>query len=1308
MAGPVGPGAGYQFKTPAQRAAEAKERRALNMKRAVVVAAVFAVVAFGAGWNPPTGSIHSFTAASNYKVETNSGCTNSGKGCHGAESSYNNFNDYHPGASCTTCHGVQGVACIPCHIPNKNHECQTCHDGSMEEAQNVGNLSAEYPKGHYRETSHTAMGTDYNTVVYATNTGAANAPCSQCHSQALGASHTGVVFTKGSGYFRSLACGQCHNDEKTGALVQVTSKWKAQKCENCHDKSSSAPMHSASIAPAVKSTGDSGCAPSGGGCHFSGNLHALHADKPAKCSGVAEKGERPCHAARLEAAVSTATLCGGDSQKACHRFDDQQHYGEPTHTATGDDFAFATYGSAGGTARATCAVCHSQTLQNAHTGVAPAAGSPYGATLSCTDCHNDIKTDAEAVVIEGWRARTCEDCHAIGGPAPMHATGIAPPVPANDPLSCGSTGGGCHSSDNLHALHANAPSNCSGSAAAGEPGCHSLGGVPNVPSATTCGSSSASSCHRGGASGTYNHKNSGVAHSPTNDVPASDTSYYSVACGSCHRMQPDNVSLIDEHGLATSTRTVDPGNVCFDCHKDPAAFSAIQDRWSARNTTGACAACHGKSGLPAAHQGDIGSMHTAPTGASAGCASSGAGCHPTADLHEVGKPTVSANIHTTCLRCHDWRASAGAGSPIDPGDQPYQPSKKSCGAGRDCHGTDDPSTSVHVSRAVGSAPATVDGTDPQHDAGAAQADASWDDTASGLSVPCKKCHVTVLQTEHMRPNSVLSTATPNACYGCHNAALSSASVVKADWPRSGTASACAECHAGAGVSAVHSRIATSMIGVELNVSGAAAPGYCVAAGCHTTLDLRPLHAKGGCTIPGCHRATGDIDSSRLRSCGGDSTQTACHAGFSATNHDVDHTALPTGDSPGVSQGVTYTVGGNVGCFGCHFSDLQDEHANALKSGTMRNAGSQVSGCETCHYSASDPNRNPSANLAGVKAAVANHDHRCDACHASGSAADGPTFVASPHRQTTTTPTWDATSNVPPGRVWTDPFSDWKTALDSTTGGGHNALPFDAVGASKNKSFPVTTFTAIGLPPLTYTWSLPNNSGASRWLRAGPLVSPSGTQTVNAGWSVSTTAGIQAAHVTCSDCHDMPSAMTGPQGAAVTIYITPGYSATEYSNPTTGTFQFDPYNVDPTHTPNPVGYKPVICYKCHTIFSGSIPGTLGVGGTARHDLHKWHTAGAMAAYCTDCHVAIPHAWNRPRLLLRTATNATDTAPLDSWPYASGKRPGLLGLKLQSIVGNSGPSRSGCAVGPGGCHDNPPTAASHPSPAAGQTTGWSYWP
>lgn len=1303
MSGPVGPDKGYRFSPSTE--AEARAKRSRNNKRAIVFLVFIALVVIGANWNPPVGSIHYFTTLSDYHVSSDTGCTNSGKGCHGSETSYTNFNDYHPGVKCETCHDVKGAACIPCHLPNNDHECETCHDGSFERAPRTVRLTSDYPRGHYRATKHTATGTQFDTAVYASSTGDAKATCRDCHPQELRGAHADVAFTKNSAFVgeQHLACGQCHNDTSSGALRQVTSKWKSGKCEDCHGDSSQAPMHSDSVARAVPAVRSNGCAATGGGCHLGSNLHAIHANAPANCSGTGKRGGPKCHALGGSAAKPTARSCGsnngGANARGCHPFDTAQHYNEPTHTATGDVFSSPVRAVAGGSAQATCAQCHAQDLRTAHTNVAPAPGSPYGTTVDCAGCHNDATVSGEAVVVAKWPTRTCEECHSISSAAPMHDSSVAPFVPANDPLGCGNTGVGCHTGANLHELHATLPSNCSGSARPGEPGCHVLGGDPLKPTATTCGGTGADSCHRVGASGTYDHNNSAFAHSPNNNVPASDTSYYAVACGSCHHMQPNGVSLIDEHGIPTSAKTVDPNNVCFNCHRDSASQTAIKNRWATRNTTSACLACHGNPGLPLPHLGDIVTLHSSGSSESSGCASSGAGCHPTSNLSEVGKPTVTANIHSTCLRCHDWRKANG--------DMAYDPSKKTCGSGRSCHGTDDqydPATSVHNGSG-----GLVNGVDASHTAGSAQAAASWDDTASGTSTPCTVCHGMVLQTEHTRPNSQLATATPNACQGCHDHATSSATVVKGGWPKQGTSDACASCHSGSGVNAVHYEINTVMVGSELSTSGAPAPGTCVKAGCHQTTDLRVLHVPTGCNTVGCHQATGNINSTGKKSCGGNNPNDSCHIGFSSLPHAVDHTALPTGNTPGVSHGVTYTVGANIGCFGCHFNDLRNEHLNEFLAGAFKDSPNQVTVCETCHELAGDPNANPNSHLAGVKAAIKNHDHRCIACHASGNNANGPTYVASPHLATTVTATWDATSNIPPGYVWSNPADDWKTAFNGATGSGHNVLSAASVGASQDKAFPVTTFAPnAGSLLTTMTWTLPANSGATTWLRAGPLVSPTGTATVDEGWSVDTTTGIEGAHIVCSDCHALPANMLGPQGAAVTIYIDPNYSQTEYSNPTSGTYQFDPYNVDPAHPiKNPAGYKPVICYKCHQVFSGTVPGNLNPGGNGRHNTHKWHGAGTRQAYCVNCHVSIPHAWLRPRLLLRTAESTSDPGTqLDVAPYVEPDHHGLEGVKLVNLNGSVNMSSANCAVG--GCYSGSSTATNHANPALGQTNGWSYWP
>lgn len=1073
------------------------------------IGAIVAVIA-SASINPPISDQHAFTSASDYNEKKDSGCTNSGAGCHDEETSYQDFNAYHPNAECTSCHEYQGVGCIPCHAP-ADHECPVCHDGSMRNAGDRVRLQDPYPRGHYRETTHTAMGTDFKQEVRA-----------------------------------------------------------------------------------------------------------------------AARGE----------------------------------------------------------AKATCKDCHSRSLEEAHDEIPEVAGSKYGSSIGCGECHNDVRAFGQAEVVADWESRECESCHKVGSSSPMHGAKVVRGGKAKSSAGCATSGDGCHGERDIHAAHADKPANCSGSAAKGEPGCHNLDAQADKPLATTCGESGAGSCHRA-VGGAFQHENENV-HAPTTDVPASDTSFASTACGSCHRMDPDGTSLIDEHDLATSARSSEPANGCANCHNDPASVATVKDDWSARNTGEACESCHGAKGLDAPHLGDQTALHTSD---SPGCAESGMGCHPTDDLSEVGAPTTVANVHEDCLRCHDWREADG--------NVAYDPESITCGSGRDCHTGSNPDTDIHVEGGV-----RIDGTDARHSAGAAQASATMFDAASGRTSACKECHQNVLGDEHARTNVTISFGMGTLCERCHNRTEAVATTVKTDWPGKGTADACEACHAAGTGQAIHTKIETAMVATELNALGVPQAGYCGRSGCHGTADVRKIHSVVGCGIIGCHKTTGDISSAGVMTCGGLNAATSCHVGFSTVPHDVDHSA----DLTGTVNGVTYTEAANIGCFGCHYDNLRAEHSDALLAGSTDGSPQPATTCGLCH--ADVDGAGPNASLPAVKAAIANRDHRCIACHQSGSAADGPNAVASPHRVTSTSDPLVA------GAVWTDPFGDWKTAWESVTGGGHNALSQSIVGASAYKKFPRDSFSIETTSP---RWVLPYNGRTTLWLRpdrypqaistTDPVAvsSPASATPRGQYMNESTLAVVQGMTVKCDDCHLTPD-MAGPQGAAVKIVIDPAYSQTEYANPTPGTYQFDPMNVDPQNGDNPAGYKPVICYKCHTIFAGSVPGTLGVGGNGIHRTH----ASRHKEMCTTCHIRVPHAWKRPRLLPR-AVATTDGVTPDTWPYVSANHKGLVGFRFVNVDDPTKVTRDNCITG--GCYSSyyagltppqvrPESPTQHPTPSSSTTL--TYWP
>jgi len=1029
-------------------------------RNALIVLLAIAAIAFGVGWNPPHDKTHTFSSASDYNSTKESGCTNSGSGCHGSEVSYQDFNTYHPDTQCGVCHSWQGVACIPCHAPNKNHECPLCHDGSMKRAPDVVRITDNYPNGHYRETTHTAMGDDYGSAMRA----------------------------------------------------------------------------------------------------------------------------------------------------------------EPT-----------------GKASATCADCHSRDLRKAHTAVAVIAGSTYGTDIGCGECHNDVRSFGQAEVVANWKTRTCEACHKVGSSTPMHPTKLAGAAKATDSPGCADSGSGCHEGEDLHLSHVDLPKRCSGSAAKGEPSCHKLGTEALAPTATSCGGTADSSCHRAGTSGSYQHDDSD-AHSPTDDTAASAV-FDGVPCGSCHYMAADGKSLTTEHTQPTSAMTLVPDNECQNCHNSPASADAIDDEWAARDTADACQACHGHAGLAGVHDADVSEEHT--VGGSEGCASSGPGCHPTSNL-------ASSGLHSTCLHCHD-RTGAGANGP-------YDPDKGTCGTGRDCHNRFDPETSAHKG---------ARGTDDLHEAGVEQRRANYRDLKTGVDTPCGSCHDMTLGTEHTRPS--VKDPWKNSCTGCHNTEPSP-SVVKSGWPDRDTDSACAACHETSGAGGMHDKIDTAHVATELGTDGLPAPGSCLKSGCHSSNDLRQLHASAGCAVTGCHSSKGSISGRDLKSCGGLNEISGCHAGFSATNHFVSHAA----DLLGTVKDVEYVVGANAGCFGCHTPDLNSEHNRELAAGGME--GVAVNSCRVCHYDPLDPGSGTYSADSDVKSAIDRHDMRCTACHSSGTSADTAESVASPHKNITTQ------NPLPDGKVWSDPFNDWKTALNATTGGGHNSLSADLVGASSDRRFPLTSFTIGGQP---YSWDLPPNSGSTTWLKAEALP----------GQDVEGTSAIQRVKVTCADCHAMPENMAGPHGASVHMGIDPAYSQTEYANPTDDAYQF-----------SATGTDRVVCMKCHNMEAG----TTDPGGAPLHTRHVRHddlppsNVHHYGEKCIDCHVRIPHAWKRPRLLVRTV-ETTDGAAPDVFPYVPEDYEGLAGIVLQSYSTSSELRSRYCATG--GCHPGH-SSTRHPLPSEIPTAA--YWP
>ena len=149
--------------------------------------------------------------------------------------------------------------------------------------------------------------------------------------------------------------------------------------------------------------------------------------------------------------------------------------------------------SAGGTASATCADCHNPNpaagpkgLAAQHTGITPVAGSPYGTTVACVECHSDTRANGNAQVLANWSTNACSDCHTVASSAPQHGA-TAPVVNTTSSAGCGNSGSGCHPTYDVHALHKNAAGGCAIS------GCHDYAVQGAKPALKTCGQ--AGGCH---------------------------------------------------------------------------------------------------------------------------------------------------------------------------------------------------------------------------------------------------------------------------------------------------------------------------------------------------------------------------------------------------------------------------------------------------------------------------------------------------------------------------------------------------------------------------------------------------------------------------------------------------------------------------------------------------------------------------------------------------------------------------------------------------------------------------------------------
>ncbi len=101
--------------------------------------------------NHGSATAHGFSAASDYDNGTVTGCTNSGAGCHGTETTYSNFVDYHPASGCTTgpCHTSADKAAFTATYDG-DATCADCHDANYAGAPDASGADDRLAAGPLR------------------------------------------------------------------------------------------------------------------------------------------------------------------------------------------------------------------------------------------------------------------------------------------------------------------------------------------------------------------------------------------------------------------------------------------------------------------------------------------------------------------------------------------------------------------------------------------------------------------------------------------------------------------------------------------------------------------------------------------------------------------------------------------------------------------------------------------------------------------------------------------------------------------------------------------------------------------------------------------------------------------------------------------------------------------------------------------------------------------------------------------------------------------------------------------------------
>ncbi len=873
--------------------------------------------------------------------------------------------------------------------------------------------------------------------------------------------------------------------------------------------------------------------------------------------------------------------------------------------------------------------------------------------VGCTDgsCH-----DATSLV--SLHNNDCALCHTTSGTPPSTCTavgchGIANPHPSAD-ASHTATGdcvsAGCHSTD-VRVEHNGQAGKSGPGTPPGCGACHAVGVTPSLICAD---------CHHG-VHAAHVSGGEGVRHTAITTTTvggSSDTT--NTGCVTCHGVN-GSADLATVHAALGCS-----------CHSNPAFATIIAN--GIAGTPIKCTDCHADWDSGGAH-GDHTLDHPAIAPASGdttntACVSSG--CHDTnlvtAHLNPSGtscSSTCHARNHSmpdSCM-CHEL-APTGLTTAVAAKGGTLAGNIAAGAAGTplvctDCHNT--PNHMGHTPADYYSVPLSANATSKAGEPPYHSAITSVTVSHEATNTLCINCHGINGSADLAMVHRKL-----DGCF-CHTQSQYATLIANGI---SGTAIRCTDCHDGS-MATIHPTETTSH----------AVSGTCYSSGCHHWTDVSDIHTKGddppGCAA--CHGA-GKTPSLDCFSC----HTTSAFLGYHSFTH-VDASGTKSSactschgtDLPTAHNGV-FTGQANLGCF-CHTSSMgfsmAGEMAPLLLAGHAE--------CVDCHKGPYAAHGFTGTEVDGVNAAASGHNtttYGTVGAHEKWDGSEG--VVVKDSANTTITQEWPLPT--------TSVFWSQSKALNAdgsvNNAGVYSLNPTDS---------PAVALAAKGLTPAaidnTVGWgSVITCNDCHSGLVAG---GPNGSAQINAGidpnfpddwtkaeitsWdptgmrSIATTMGTSNPYykqintsisggtfptVSSPDPAVATIVATAPVGAFM-VPVTRGelISSIGPSSPASQTTFYAVYDgsaqadsravMSTAYSRGATPSSRFICQKCHKLtnsYQGIIIEGNGRGGRDNNlnymgmsnEAHMEHHNDLINGQgnCVSCHVAIPHGWKRPRLLV----------------------------------------------------------------------------